>query len=131
VSRQQSFTIDHKGELVVVSEIPPDRIPAPNVAVKSAFLPGPKPPGAQITCFTSAKVHILTPAPRSEDPKFSAGGGAGAAGVARVAKFFTPSDTVQVVSLLAFLVQMHAYCRLRRCSSKRRSRTCCPVYLLY
>ena len=61
VSRQQSFTIDHKGELVVVTEIPPDRIPAPNVAVKSAFLPGPKPPGAQITCFTSAKVHILTP----------------------------------------------------------------------
>jgi hypothetical protein len=100
VSRQQSFTIDQKGELVVVSEIPPDRIPAPNVAVKSAFLPGPKPPGAQFTCFTSAKVQILTPAPPPEDPKFSAATGAGAGGVARVAKFFTPSDTVQVAIYL-------------------------------
>ena len=109
VSRQQSFTIDHKGELVVVTEIPPDRIPAPTVAVKSVFLPGPKPPGAQFTCFTSARVQILTPAPPPEDPKFSVAGGAGAGGVARITKFFTPSDTVQVVSLLALLVQMYGY----------------------
>jgi hypothetical protein len=70
-SRGQNFTMDYQGEVIMVNEIPGDKIPGPNVAVKSALAQGPKPP---------------------QDPKFSAAAGGGGA---PNKKFFTPSDTVQ------------------------------------
>ena len=70
-SRGQSFTMDSKGEVLLVNELSGDKIPAPNVAVKSGLAPAPRPP---------------------DDPKFNAapGGGAAAPGT-----YFVPSDTVQ------------------------------------
>jgi hypothetical protein len=70
-SRGQSFTMDSKGEVLLVNELSGDKIPAPNVAVKSGLAPAPRPP---------------------DDPKFNAaaGGGAAASGT-----YFVPSDTVQ------------------------------------
>jgi len=70
-SRGQNFTMDYQGEVIMVNEIPGDKIPGPNVAVKSALAQGPKPP---------------------QDPKFKAAADGGAA---PNKKFFTPSDTVQ------------------------------------
>eukprot|EP00802_Teleaulax_amphioxeia_P005873 Tamp_05877.p1 GENE.Tamp_05877~~Tamp_05877.p1 ORF type:complete len:818 (-),score=285.58 Tamp_05877:401-2806(-) len=70
-SRGQNFTMDYKGEVIMVNEIPGDKIPGPNVSVKSALAMAPKPP---------------------QDPKFNAAAGGGAA---PNKKFFTPSDTVQ------------------------------------
>jgi hypothetical protein len=54
------------------------------------------------TCFTSTKLHILTP---EELP----GGSRGGAGAYNHCRLAAPGATTLVLSLLAFLVQMYKY----------------------